>query len=626
MDNSALAGYAIGSWLKTYIDRGQMRTQRERLLAGQANTNSTQSTNMPDVANTPGYGQATADTLSFGPLSKLAEVTQQSAAQQPTAQPDVSSMQGYGQATPQTLSLGGGTSAGQNMADSATQAGAQQTIPGILGSASAMADKIAQSAKEQPQPTDITSYIQAQQQAQNNSMNQQAIAEQEAKQKALINLGITAATGGFGGGSSAAGGAGAGTAGASLTLGNAAAPSSFFGQAAHGDNTNGAAGQDLVSQALQHAGYTPLGQDGRMMATQLIGYKRNYDNAAANGDAQGMKDARDSAEIIRNRAAQLGINLDEYGAGKTYNQAVTSSQADYDAGYSRLLKDNDMTSDEYYQQVFNRVKQNGGTDTQAAQLAREQAMVYQAQRLARFRNGFYNYGISPDGSISNIGAQILDSMYQEKPTSIALADKYYAKPADDYTYKKKVDYANVVDAIKRGDMRLNKDLTIDLNNNTFTNNAKLKNMDYAHQVEMANISYTQKQSLMAAQAAAQNMVGQQKYDFIYQKVKEAGGSDMDAARLALSGMGVNGEKGSTEKLTTGQKDTINQLENLLLSADSSVNDNSASADDGSAISDAQNTLEELRKKGKIDNDTYSTYYERLQDLIAARQRKHGYQS
>ena len=109
MDNSALAGYAIGSWLKNYIDRGQMRTQRERLLAGQANTNSTQSTNMPDVANTPGYGQATADTLSFGPLSKLAEVTQQSAAQQPTAQPDVSSMQGYGQATPQTLSLGGST-------------------------------------------------------------------------------------------------------------------------------------------------------------------------------------------------------------------------------------------------------------------------------------------------------------------------------------------------------------------------------------------------------------------------------------------------------------------------------------------------------------------------------------
>ena len=108
MDNSALAGYAIGSWLKNYIDRGQMRTQRERLLAGQANTNSTQSTNMPDVANTPGYGQATADTLSFGPLSKLAEVTQQSVAQQPTAQPDVSSMQGYGQATPQTLSLGGG--------------------------------------------------------------------------------------------------------------------------------------------------------------------------------------------------------------------------------------------------------------------------------------------------------------------------------------------------------------------------------------------------------------------------------------------------------------------------------------------------------------------------------------
>lgn len=436
MNPSTLLGFGIGSYLKNYLDRGSMNNQRDK-LAAQQQAAQQQAQNTTTYASDP--SQAYGATSLMGQAQNLGNV---------------------------------GTSSGQQAMDSAVQNGtaqaAQKLFNGGLG-ASDTANQMGQSGAQANQAAMQGNGVQAQQaalQQQATAANQQNLAEQQKKNQLLGNLALMAATGGFGGGG---GTAASGVGSTSLTaqtpglLGNVSGKWFPFPDAATGSAASTAASTaapeaareavesalsipqvaQQVSRAAQNtqAQQHPLDYVSRQLAQQLIAAKQAYAGAQAQNDAAGMQRAAAAAQSVRNTAAANGINLDGYGANNSLQEAAQNFQNDTYRGVNNILN-HDMTSDEYYNQVFNQVKHNGGTDTQARQLARERASVYQAQRVARLSSAFANYGTNANGSVNNVGVQILAAMGNENPTTANFYANNYGSPKDDYHFGQQIGLQN----------------------------------------------------------------------------------------------------------------------------------------------------------------------------------------
>lgn len=579
VDPAALLGYGIGSYLKNYINNGRQRGANDAATMQATNNNSYNQQYSTAAPDANAFGQTTADSLILG---------QPAAAQQNPA-----NAPGYNQTTANSLILGAGpgTSSGQNLADSATQTAAARLTPGLLGStdnATATAQQMAQSANQQPQANnDSIAQIQAAQQQQAAAANQQAIAQQQAKKQALLKLGIAAATGGLGGDSSSAGNAGAGITGAagpSLTFGN----SNFFGQAAPGDS----AAASKTGQALDYVA--------RNLAQQLITAKQAYAIAQSQNDTAGMSQAAQAAQSIRNSARDAGINLDGFGADNTLQEAQQNYQTDLYRGLNNVLN-HDMTSDEYYQQVYDRVRKAGYTDTEARKAAAQRAGIYQAQRVARLSGAFQNYGLNPSGSMNNIGVQILSAMGQENPGVANVFANMYGTPKDDYNYGHEIEKQN------------------NFANNQLRNTTTVNSQENEFNKQMAVLDAQLKEA--QAQRNFQRTAYLQQQKAVLSALYGGGGKGSQG-----SGYDSDSSKGSSGKITESQRQTIESVLNLLTESENIVKGDQWDNDgDGSTIDANQKQLQKMYDEGKIPNDVWTEeIYPRLAAIQKDYQHRYGY--
>lgn len=194
------------------------------------------------------------------------------------------------------------------------------------------------------------------------------------------------------------------------------------------ENNQGLAKELVENNTTQQQ---PLDYVGRKMAEQLVGAKNAYLQGQALNNTSLMNQAAATAESIRQSAKRSGIDLSPYDSIIPLESAQQSLQNDYYTGINKILN-KDLTSDEYYYEIYNQVRANGGTDTQARKLAGEKAGIYQAKRLARLSSAMHNYGLGDSGAINQIGSQILMQMQQEDSNSANGLLGMYATPKDDY--------------------------------------------------------------------------------------------------------------------------------------------------------------------------------------------------
>lgn len=631
MDPAALLGYGIGSYAKDYIQRGIVRAQRNNSQDKSSDPTNIQSTN--NNPNTTTYMTPTSQSMLLG------------AGLNPYSS---------GQA---------GTSAGQSAMDAATQAGANAESPslfgGNLGDAASTAQDMAQSASQQPTVDNGIADKQAAMQQQATQVNQQFLANEDAKKKKILQLGIMAATGGFGGGGSSAG--------VTSVAGNKSLQSlipgplgnvsgSFFDGAASGPSSQ-AAGDDVVQQALQSAGYTDpntgsvpdslrinpqiaqqpqqmqqaqqpqqartLDYVARQIASQLIEAKQEYAKAELEGNDAGKMQAAMKAQSIRDSANSAGINIDGYGMKNSLAEASQNYLNDTYRGLNNILN-HDMTSDEYYQQVFNRVKENGGTDTVATKIARERAGVYQAQRVSRLGSAFENYGVNPNGSVNNIGVQILAAMGQENPTSANFYSNNYGTPKDEYAYGNAIGLQNNQAKNQYTNSYNLNNQKFDLNEKSADNElGRKKDFDQFH----TNLSVQAQTRLAQVRAATENMASQAKINTRYSAAKAMGLSDDDAKTYALTGkLGGGGSNGKPPKWSEPVSAAYQKAINAVSSGDGGEEIDKfvettakykpeLDSDDADMLNSMALALNFMREKKAGNEDMAAQYYEEIPEYL-----------
>lgn len=231
---------------------------------------------------------------------------------------------------------------------------------------------------------------------------------------------------------------GTGTAGDLLNVG-----SHFFSDAASQDMSKAAdvfqatlsnglpnVQRNLVNQQAVNLSAPPatLDADGRQLANELIRYKTAWEVADKANDEKGRQEAAQGAKRIRSLAGGLGIDLSPYDANQTLGDAQAALALDNYRGVRHILND-DQTSEAYYNDVYDQLKQKGFGESTSRRIAAELAGRYQAGRLTRLENAFTEYGVDPSNNImNNYGTAILMQMMREDPNAANGLAKMYGLP------------------------------------------------------------------------------------------------------------------------------------------------------------------------------------------------------
>ncbi|WP_337543216.1 hypothetical protein, partial [Mitsuokella jalaludinii] len=192
---------------------------------------------------------------------------------------------------------------------------------------------------------------------------------------------------------------------------------------------------------------------GRDLANQLIRAKQMYAKAQKAGSQQGMDAAHAAALSIRQSAAAAGIDLSGFGADNTQQDAAQNLQDDYYRGIQNALYGNlDVTSDDYYNRIYQGLRQRGYNEEVSRNEAARRAGIYQAQRMSQLTDALYQYGLSPRGSINQIGTRLLAMMSDENANKANYYANMFAGPKQDYAFDRQQDTASAQQAYKEKNM------------------------------------------------------------------------------------------------------------------------------------------------------------------------------
>lgn len=187
----------------------------------------------------------------------------------------------------------------------------------------------------------------------------------------------------------------------------------------------------LVADAAQNL--KPLSLQERALASQIAQQKIAFDQAKAAGNQAGMDAAHDTAQGIRDYANQYNIDLSRFGAdnaGAAQMQGYLA--ADYANGIGNALMA--RTSDDEWNDTYQKLKANGYRDSVARSIASQRAGAYQSKRIQALGTAFTQYGINPGtGEMNDYGAGILSQMYYEDPNAAGMFMSMYATPIQKWT-------------------------------------------------------------------------------------------------------------------------------------------------------------------------------------------------
>lgn len=529
--------------------------------ANQANVSDQQTDSQPATTNTQQIDQSQLMPTDRAQAAQLVQADIQNA----KAERDQAMQQTGTQAQPTTaINLLGNSLGGQNNQPTSAL---DKYINAQGIDASGMAQQMAANAQNTPGQSPGQIALQTQQDnqmAQNQNALQQYQLQQEQKKQNMIKIASMIAGGG------------------SFDL--AAPADSNSNTEIIGDGSGEAANQSTNTQQPEQLDYV-----GRNLATKLVAAKQGYmaaqdayDNAKTDDDKAKAQDAMSrystAADAIRQSAQAAGINLSQYGADTNLETAAQNLQNDFYTGIRKILN-SDMTSDEYYNQIFNQVKSNGGTDRQAKMIAGEKAAVYQSQRMARLSTAFENYGLDQMGSMNNVGAQILMQMQQENPAQANGFAALYASPKDDYAFNRQVDLQN-----NQSTNQLRNETTLNNQKHALHENEEDTNLVRKEKLISYNSSVNVKEKAQLAKiaVAVKGLEIQQQIDILYSAGIKMGMSQEDARAMAL---GMTGGRGGSNGTDKADKKVFNQAGNLYNAVKQLDENGQVSAENVDALKD-----------------------------------------
>lgn len=324
----------------------------------------------------------------------------------------------------------------------------------------------------------------------------------------------------------------------------------FFDNAASGSDSGAAKNNDVpLEEAVKQL--VPenqnLSQAQRLALSKIqndiIQTKIAYAQAQAGGNELGMQQAHHQAESIRKIAQDMGFNLSSLNSDSTVQDAIVrKNEDDYREKIKRLVSP-ELTTQEYYDQTYNKLRDMGYGYDIANRVAAQKSQSYQAQRISALSNQLQMQGIGQSGAINDIGAQILTQLQNESPQAYEALAKMYAMPRDDYAFNNAIkqavaneglqkDLATHNSGLRMGEADQNLVRTKDLN--AYDNNLAKDRMQFG-----AGLDIQKKAALDQITLNTQGMAMQQRYAIMYNSARQLGLSDQEARTYALGVAGGN---------------------------------------------------------------------------------------
>ena len=331
--------------------------------------------------------------------------------------------------------------------------------------------------------------------------------------------------------------------------------------------------------------------------SEIIAAKFNYDNATNENE---RLLAQLQAKKARDLANQYGLDMSSYGADTTAERSLLASLNEspkfnmQDA--SSVYTANPVSTQEYWQQLYEEARAKGVGRTAAERYATQKSAAYQPRKMSHLSSQFIQYGINPDGSVGDLGMGILAQLRNENPDAYTQLLSAYGMPKDVFAFNQQIQRDNN-----------NAQNQLIAMNNQGRINSELQNQQYE---ETANL-----QALQAQQQATLYQIKAQ-IDREYQNASLV--DRMDIMRNKLIEYGVNPQEaglmaaGLYSVSKKGKSTTSNKEEQKLASDLSGLTFdllNSARNDDAMTSEETlQNYQKELAKLApQMEDDVYNFY-------------------
>lgn len=197
--------------------------------------------------------------------------------------------------------------------------------------------------------------------------------------------------------------------------------------------------------------------------------------------------------------------------------------------FANSSQTNNLTTQEYWQDIYEKVLQNGGGKGLAQEIANQKAATYQSRRLSDLSNQFVQYGTNPDGSVNNLGMSVLSQLRIEDPDSYTQLLSAYGMPKDVFAFNQQIQRDNN-----------NAQNQLIAMNNQGRINSELQNQQYEETANLQALQARQQAELYQIKAQVDrkyaNLGLQDKINVMAKSLIKYGGLDSQTAYLLASGV------------------------------------------------------------------------------------------
>lgn len=296
----------------------------------------------------------------------------------------------------------------------------------------------------------------------------------------------------------------------------------------------------------------------------IVRAKYAYENAMTDNDRMY---AQLQAQNARNLAAQYGLDVSAYGADVPAERAMLAAmnetpQFNADNATSRYAS-NPMSTQEYWQNIYETVLKSGVGETAAREIATQKAAAYQTGRINDLSAQFVQYGVNPDGSVGNLGMSILSQLRTEDPDAYTQLLSAYGMPRDVFATSQQIRRDNNTAQNQMAAMQEQGRINSAMQNQKFEQTKQLE----ALQAEMQTALYEAKAQIDRAYS---NASVTDKMTIMYNWLMQ-NGVDPQTAGLMAAGM-YNSKDGKSSSTKEEKPPTyISEMNNLVSQMENAVN-------------------------------------------------------
>ena len=206
----------------------------------------------------------------------------------------------------------------------------------------------------------------------------------------------------------------------------------------------------------------------RALLGRALQAKQDYAVAQQNNDEQGMKQAHDAAEAVRQMAKEYGVEIPEAGADVTIDELAnamliegekqTREAHQREAERLRNLTPQELLANpevninpnDFYQRAYQDAISKRIPEDMARQMASDAAIQYESRYVNAMQNEFNTQGIDPNTGQMNVAG--IDSLMRiaaaNNPEMAQMMMSQYASPRDMWNFNRDIDRAKINEQLR----------------------------------------------------------------------------------------------------------------------------------------------------------------------------------